>query len=126
MLTTTARLSYSPPWLPRPSEVFISRSRTGRFSSESKGGCPVVLVKRRANFPGLPSAFAASAAAWIAVSERPASSSRVSTITEDELISFSTFWLNCRDRFANSSFNFFKAALSASESLAPRRTKSRW
>ena len=54
-----------------------------------------MLVSRMANLPSAPKAFAAVAAAAMAGSGNPVSSSRVLTITEEALISFSTF---CRNR----------------------------
>ena len=76
--------------------------------------------------PSLPAAFAASAAAVIASSDRPSSSSRSVTCTADAFTSLSTFWLKVVESVASSEFIAVSLSLSASERLAPARTNSVW
>ena len=102
----------------------MRRSRTTRFWSEASGGWPVVFWRRIANLPSWPAVLAAAAAEVMAASDRPASSSRVSTMTAAALISLRTFWLNWVESFASSAFRALSLVLSASASLAPPRTKS--
>jgi hypothetical protein len=125
-VAVVCRLSNSPPRLPRANEAFMIRSRSARFSSEASGGCPVVFARRTRNLPSWPAALAASAAAATCASLKPASSARLSTITADASTSLSTFWLKVVCSVASSVLSAFSFSLSASDSVAPARTKSLW
>jgi hypothetical protein len=74
-------------------------------------------------------ACASSAAAWlrpaISESERPASSARSWTTTDEAFFSLRTFWVKAVWRLAISELRAFILVLSESDRLAPARTKSR-
>ena len=120
----TPRLSYSPPWLPRASEVRMMRSRRPRSSIDARAGCPLVFSSGMTYRPSSSRASAAATAAATWPSESPASSSRVSTTTAEAFTSSSTFWVNRLDNAASRALMACIRSFSASESRAPARTKS--
>ncbi len=123
---TTARLSNSPPRLPRARDAAITFRRDAWLARSVSTGWPVVLTSSMTNLPGLPALAAASAAVLISASLSPASSARVSNVTAIAPRSFSTFCANVVCSVASSAFSARSLALLASGSCAPARTKSWW
>ena len=126
IVVITSRLSYSPPRLPRVSEVRMIRSRRPRLSRDARAGWPLVFSSGMTYRFSRPRAAAAAAAAAIRFSERPASSSRVSTTTAEAFTSSSTFCVKRLDSAASSALISCIRSFSASDSRAPARTKSTW
>ncbi|EFF43267.1 hypothetical protein XAUB_26480 [Xanthomonas citri pv. aurantifolii str. ICPB 11122] len=98
--------------------------RSSRFFSWVSGGWPVVLSSAMTYLPSSLRALAASAAAAICSCDKPSSCLTSSTTTAAAFTSASTFWLKVVPRLASSAFMALSVVLSASESLAPSRTKS--
>jgi hypothetical protein len=88
-------------------------------------GWRVVFVSVTTYLPSRPRSFAFCAAAAMSPSESPSSSATSSTTTADSFVSARIRSRNCVVSFASSWLSSRSVDLSASESCAPARTKSR-
>ena len=117
-----ARVSLASPRSARVQAALNSFSRVARFVRDPSSGCCVVLLIGISHLPSSLRALAASAAAAICPSDRPASSALSDTTSAASLAAARRALPNFALRAASSSFSFFSAVLSASESFAPAIT----
>ncbi|HEX8244368.1 MAG TPA: hypothetical protein VF541_12750 [Longimicrobium sp.] len=119
-------MSLASPRSARRVEASNTRCRSARFCSDTCTGCCVVFCRVSTHFPSSPRCFAASAAAAISASLSPASCARSSTTTAPALVAASSRVENAVLSVLSSRFSSRMRALSASDRLAPARTKNSW
>ena len=122
----TCRVSLASPRSVRVHDARKSLSRVARFSSDASIGCCVVLRSGISHLPSRPRAFAARAAVSSSSFERPASSAASPTTSAPAFAAASSRLMYWALNEASCSFRALSFALSASDSLAPERTKRRW
>ena len=120
-----ARVSLLSPSSARVVDALKSRSRTARFFSDACTGCCVVFWSGSTHLPSSLRCLAASAAEAISASLRPSSSALSLMTSPPAFVAARRWFLKFVESVASSVLSTRSLALSASESAAPARTKSR-